>query len=80
MWFIVLVAVCAIAIPISMEIHAKGSDNILSRCGNELMKMAGSHELAGNFGTVWSGLVTIIAFIALLALAGLVGMFLLKVF
>lgn len=36
MWFIILFAVCCLAIPVSLEIHARGHDNILVRSGRDL--------------------------------------------
>ena len=45
MWFILLFTVCALAIPIAIEIHVKGSDNILSRSGKELLQSPVGKEM-----------------------------------
>ena len=37
MWFILLFTVAALAIPIALEIHVKGSDNIVNRAGKEIL-------------------------------------------
>jgi len=37
MWFILLFTLAALAIPIALEIHVKGSDNIVNRAGKEIL-------------------------------------------
>jgi len=50
MWFILLFTVCALAIPIALEIHVKGSDNIISRSGEELLHSRVGKTLGRLFG------------------------------
>jgi hypothetical protein len=49
-WFILLFTICALAIPIAMEIHVKGSDNILTRSGQELLRSRAVRRVAGLLG------------------------------
>ena len=38
MWFILLFAICGLAIPVVLEIYVRGDDNILSRSGSDLAR------------------------------------------
>ena len=50
MWFILLFALSALAIPVALEVSLKGSDNILSRSGAELVDSELGRRIARTFG------------------------------
>lgn len=45
MWFVLLFAICCLAIPIALEIHVRGKDNILTRSGSDLAQSAVGRRL-----------------------------------
>lgn len=50
MWFVVLFAVCGLAIPIALEIHARGRDHILTRSSQDLVRSRAGRALATLLG------------------------------
>jgi hypothetical protein len=78
MWFILLFAACTTALPIVLEVHYKGSDNILTRSGEEIRRsrlMTGPlHVLAGVRSLTMSLAMLAFLGIALIGLLNLLAM------
>ncbi|MBN8801051.1 hypothetical protein [Stenotrophomonas acidaminiphila] len=68
MWFILLFAVCGLAVPIALEIHVRGKDNILTRSGSDLARSAIGRKLARATGVTAAWINSILALAALFAL------------
>jgi len=68
MWFILLFAICGLAVPIALEIHVRGKDNILTRSGSDLARSAIGRKLARTTGVTAAWINSLVALAALFAL------------
>lgn len=73
MWFILLFAVCGLAIPIALEIHVRGANNILARSGEDLARSAVGQKLTRATGATvgWANSLLALAVLFLLGWAAL---------
>ncbi len=70
MWFILIFALSTLAIPIAFEIHHRGRDNILTRSGEELLRLSWVRGVSRFFGEVRAWTVAVVVMvIAYLAFA-----------
>jgi hypothetical protein len=65
MWFILLFAICGLAIPIAIEIHVRGKDNILTRSGSDLAQSTLGRKLAWITGSTASWINALVALVIL---------------
>jgi hypothetical protein len=68
MWFILLFAICGLAIPIALEIHIRGKDNILTRSDSDLARSAVGRKLAQATGATASWINSLVALAVLFML------------
>jgi hypothetical protein len=61
MWFILLFALCGLAIPIAIEIHARGRDNILARSSRDLIRSRAGKALGELLGQTYGWLHSLVA-------------------
>ena len=73
MWFILLFAICGLAIPIALEMHVRGSDNILTRSSRDLARSAVGRRVSRISGATagWANSLVALAFLFFLAWAAL---------
>lgn len=73
MWFILLFAVCGLAIPIALEIHTRGSDNILTRSSRDLARSTVGRQVVRITGATsgWANSLVALAVLFLLVVVGL---------